>query len=143
MIAYAVYVISIDGRPIVSEKFQSADSIPNEMLLGGLFTALQGVAEEMTKNESELKSIEIENLSYHFKSFGYYRIILVTNLPETPDTIIQKLGLSFMKDFGEQLMDGFAETHPYRPFKKTINEIIQSELLIDESKSINRSFNFE
>ena len=135
MIAYAVYVISIDGRTIVSKKFQSADSIPNELLLGALFTALDGVAKEMTKSDSELKHIEIDNLSYHIKSFGHYRIVFVTDLAQTPEDVIQKLGFSFMKDYGEQLLEGFSDIHPYRPFKDTISQIIDSEPTISSDQS--------
>ncbi|MHA2224601.1 MAG: hypothetical protein ACXAC8_05325 [Candidatus Hodarchaeales archaeon] len=142
MIAFAVYVISMDGRPIVSEKFQSAGSIPNETLLAGLLTAIQGVASEMTQKKSEINSIQIDNLSYHFKSFGQYQIVLVTDLPKTPETVLQKLGLRFMKEHGEQLMEGFLDTTGFKPFITTINEIVRNELIIDDSKMINPTKKF-
>ena len=91
MIIYAVYIISIDGLPIVSEKFQSAESIPNEVLLAGLFTAIQGVMSEVTHQRANLDSINVDNLSYHFKSFGKFQLVLVTNLSATPKNILQKL----------------------------------------------------
>ena len=56
MIAYAAYIISLDGRPLVSSKFQSAASIPNDLLLSGLFTALQIVLSELTSVEAEFKT---------------------------------------------------------------------------------------
>jgi len=142
MISYAVYVISMDGRPIVSEKFQSAESIPNETLLAGLFTAIQGVASEMTQKKSEVNSIKIDNLSYHFKSFGKYQIVLVTDLSKTPENILHKLGLNFMKEYGEKLMNGFIDKSVFRPFIKTINEIVREELTTDDFKMINPSKKF-
>jgi hypothetical protein len=143
MIAYAAYVISIDGRPLVSTKFQSSDSIPNEILFGGLVTALQGVASELTENNSELKSMKIEDLSYHFKSFGYFRIVLVTDLPDRPENVIHKIGLRFMKEHGEQIIDlGLINESDFESFQCMMKEIIQDELVIDESNLINPTKKF-
>ncbi|MHA2173242.1 MAG: hypothetical protein ACXACP_01165 [Candidatus Hodarchaeales archaeon] len=143
MIGYAVYVISMDGRPIVSEKFQSAKTIPDETLLAGLLTAVQGVASEMTKNdEAEINSIMIDNLSYHFKSFGQYQIVLVTDLPESPENILQKLGLRFMKEFGETLLNGSFDQKRFMPFITSINEIVKEEMITDDTKMINPTKKF-
>ncbi|MHA2296516.1 MAG: hypothetical protein ACXAEU_16895 [Candidatus Hodarchaeales archaeon] len=138
MIVYAVYVISEDGRSIVSEHFQSAEDIPDDLMLSGLLTALQGVAAEVSKDQSELKSIEIEGLSYHIRYFGFYRVVLVTDVIKTPEDIIQTLGLRFMKEFGEVLMEGggLVNLKTFSPFKKTIYEIIKQETISDESKSM-------
>ena len=137
MIIYAVYIISIDGLPIVSEKFQSAESIPNEVLLAGLFTAIQGVMSEVTHQRASLDSINVDNLSYHFKSFGKFQLVLVTNLSATPKNILQKLGFRFMKDYGEQLMNNNMNRIEFEPFIQTINEIINEETITDSSKLIN------
>jgi hypothetical protein len=136
MIAYAVYVISMDGRPLVSEAFQSAETIPNEMLLAGLMTALQGVASELSQGKSGLKNIKIDNLSYHFKSFGQYQIVLVTDLSKTPENVLHRLGLQFMKDFGEELINDSLDLNTFQPFVDSINKIVREELTIDESKMI-------
>ncbi|MHA2365723.1 MAG: hypothetical protein ACXAC7_17325 [Candidatus Hodarchaeales archaeon] len=139
MIVYAVYVISSDGRTIISENFQSTEAVPNEMLLGGLFTALQGVASEMTHSNSEMKSVEIEGLSYHIRSFGFYRVVLVTDLPKTPEDIMQTLGLRFMKEYGDHLVNGIINLAVFKPFKKTIQEIVAEDTTIDDSKSLKPS----
>ena len=143
MIGYAVYVISMDARPIVSEKFQSAKSIPDETLLAGLLTAVQGVAAEMTKKEdAEINSIMIDNLSYHFKSFGQYQIVLVTDLPESPENVLQKIGLRFMKEYGETLLNGSLDQKKYKPFINSINEIVKDEMITDDAKMINPTKKF-
>ncbi|MHA1991072.1 MAG: hypothetical protein ACW981_08885 [Candidatus Hodarchaeales archaeon] len=143
MIAYAAYVISIDGRPFVSVKFQSADSIPDDLLLGGLFTALQAVTSELTSKKSELNSILIENLSYHFKSFGDFRIVLVTNLQQEPKNLLHMLGLRFLKEYGEQIIDlGVFDESDFVHFKLVMKELISHELSIDESSTINPSVKF-
>jgi hypothetical protein len=143
MIGYAVYVISMDGRPIISEKFQSAQSIPDETLLAGLLTAVQGVASEMSKKEdAEINSIMIDSLSYHFKSFGQYQVVLVTDLPESPDTILQKIGLRFMKEYGETLLNGSLDRKKFIPFIASINEIVKEEMITDDAKMINPTKKF-
>ncbi|MFX1514134.1 MAG: hypothetical protein ACFFCQ_16275 [Promethearchaeota archaeon] len=136
MIVYAVYVITQDGKTILSENFQSTKEVPDDMLLGGLITALQALATEVTETRSEMKSIEVEGLSYHIRSFGLYRIVLVTDVPKFPDDIIQTMGLRFMKEYGETLLDDLYSKKTFAPFKETIAEIIGAEMVTDDSKSI-------
>ncbi|MFX1253582.1 MAG: hypothetical protein ACFFCZ_18370 [Promethearchaeota archaeon] len=135
MIVYAVYVVTEIGTTIVSETFQSKEGIPDGILLGGLITALQTVANEM--HSSEMKTIAIEGFSYHIRSFGLYRIVLVTDVPRTPEDILQTIGLRFMKEYGELLLDETHNLRVFAPFKKTITEIIRNLMVIDESRSIN------
>jgi hypothetical protein len=137
MIAFAVYVISMDARQLVAEKFQSANSIPDETIFSGLLTALQGIASEITQSNTELHSITIDNLTYHFKSFGQFQIVLVTDFPKSPDNILRKLGIRFMKEHGEELMDQPADLKIFKPFTKTINEVIKAEMNTDDTRKIN------
>ena len=90
----------------------------------------------MTQTDSEMQSIEIEGLSYHIRSFGFFRVVLVTDVPKTPEDIIQMLGFRFINRYGETLMDWDSNISIFTPFKKTIHEIIQAETITDESKSI-------
>lgn len=134
MIVYAVYVVTESGITLVSEHFHGTDGIPDAVLLGGLLTALQFVANEL--HHSEMKSLEIEGRSYHIRSFGLYRIALVTDVDKTPEDIIQTLGLRFMKEYGEVLLERIYQTTDFIPFKKTIREILQTVMVINDSKSI-------
>lgn len=136
MLVYAVYVIAEDGRTILSENFQSTEDVPDEILLGGLLTALQYVAIEMTKDKSEMKSIKIEGLSYHIRSFGLIRIVLVTDVPKTPEEIMQTLGLRFINEYGDVLMQTDFNLEIFDPFKQTIQEIVKKFFGYDESISI-------
>jgi hypothetical protein len=69
--------------------------------------------------------------------------VLVTDLPETPDHVIHKLGLRFMKDHGEQLIDlGMINEDDFKPFEDIIKEILQEEMTIDESNLINPTRKF-
>ncbi|MFW9777769.1 MAG: hypothetical protein ACFFE8_02865 [Candidatus Heimdallarchaeota archaeon] len=137
MIVYAVYFILEDGRTILSETYQNPDNIPNEVLFGGLITALQHVAAAMTRNQSEMRTIEIEGLSYHIRSFGLIRVILVTNFSQSPDAIIQTLGMRFLKTYGERLLSNeiLLDLNIFLPFKQVISEILGEEI-VDGSKSI-------
>lgn len=132
----------MNGLPLVSEKFQSASSIPNEVLLAGLFTAIQGVVSEMTHKSAKLNSINVDNLSYHFKSYGKYQLVLVTDLSETPKIIMQKLGLRFMKEYGEQILEDTIDKTIFEPFTQSINEILMEESISDNSRMINPTRKF-
>ena len=92
------------------------------------------MATEMTK--SEMKSIEIEGLSYHIRSFGLIRVVLVTNVPKSPEDVISMLGFRFIKEYGEILMDWDSNLSIFTPFRDTIREIILTETSTDESSSI-------
>jgi hypothetical protein len=135
MIVYAVYIITEDGRTILSENFQSTKGLPDDVLFGGVLTALQAMTAEMTNHRSEMKSVEIEGLSYHIRSFGLIRVVLVTDAPKTPEDILQVLGLRFIKNYGEVLMQKDFDLNIFDPFRKTIEEIVQ-QLETDVSKSI-------
>jgi hypothetical protein len=135
MIVYAVYIITEDGRTILSENFQSTKGLPDDVLFGGVLTALQAMTAEMTNHRSEMKSVEIEGLSYHIRSFGLIRVVLVTDAPKTPEDILQVLGLRFIKNYGEVLMQTDFDLNIFNPFRITIKEIVQ-QLVTDVSKSI-------
>ncbi|MFX0206812.1 MAG: hypothetical protein ACFFDT_12570 [Candidatus Hodarchaeota archaeon] len=135
MIVYAVYIITEDGRTVLSENFQSTKDLPDSVLFGGVLTALQQMTSEMTSHRSEMKSVEIEGLSYHMRSFGLIRVVLVTDAPKTPEEILQTLGLRFIKNYGEVLMQSDFNLKIFDPFRKTIKEIVE-QLVTDISKSI-------
>jgi len=82
MIVFAIHIITDDGRTILSEYLQNPEDLPDAVLFGGFLTALQNLAIEMTRNRSEMRSIEIEGFSFHIRSFGLVRIVLVTDLPK-------------------------------------------------------------
>ena len=133
LIIYAVYIIKSDGRPIISEYFQSEEDLPSEMLLAGLVTALKGFSSEVLQNE--MSAIEVEGVAYHIRSFGFYNVVLVTNLKKEPGDIIQEVGFRFMKQYGEDMLDKNIRVDKYAPFKKTIKDIIGIHSA-DESSSI-------
>jgi hypothetical protein len=138
-IIYAVYVLTDDGRTILSENFQATEGIPNEVILGGLVTALQQVTTEMIQQQSEMKSIEIEGLSYHIRSFGLIRVVLVTDVPKTPEEVIQMLGLRFINEYGDVLTREEFNSGIFNPFRETIQEIMKKVVGYDQSKSIKPS----
>lgn len=138
-IIYAVYVLNEEGKTLLSEHFQSTEDIPNEVLLGGLFTALQSMTRDMTTKDTEMKSVEIEGLSYHIRSFGLIRIVLVTNVPKTPEDIMQRLGLQFINEYGDVLTQAEFNLNTFNPFKNTIQDIMKQLVGYDVSKSIKPS----
>ena len=135
MIVYGVYIIKKDGVTILSEHFQSAEELPNQLLLGGLLGAIQTFSIE-TLGE-EMKTIESEGLAYHIRSFGLYLIALITDLNKEPDNLIQELGLRFMRMYGEQMLENESRVDKFYPFKDIIREVIGNTY--DETASIKPS----
>jgi hypothetical protein len=145
MIVYAVYIIKKDGITLLSEHFQSEDELPNDLLLGGLLGAIQIFTKE-TLGE-EMKTIQVEGLAYHIRSFGFYTIALVTDLNKEPDSLIQELGLRFMGMYGEEMLDNSSRVDKFFPFKEIIKEIIgktfDEDGLIKPSKMLSTKEIFE
>jgi hypothetical protein len=135
MIVYALYIIDESGRPLVSQYFQSSKEIPNEVLFSALFTAFKDLVSDVTKQKSwEMKSIGIERLFYHTKSFGQFYVIIVTNTQKGPENLLQTIGLRFMKEHHKELaVDFLVDLEIFNSFKKIIQEIVQEENLVDES----------
>ncbi len=136
MIIYAIFIIMDDGRTILSEQFQSIEGVKDSILFGGLFTALQYITGVMTNSDDEIYSIEVEGLSYHTRSFGSIRIVIVNDVPDNPEDIIQTIGLRFIKEFGDVLIQRDFNLDIFKPFKKEIHEILREKTVIDESRSI-------
>lgn len=139
MIIYAIYFITNEGVPILTESFQHVESLPDEMLLGGLFTALQGVASEMTNGKFQIQTLETEGLAFHVRSFPFYRIVLITDTAKTSELqpsedIIQQIGLQFTRKFRDKLGVPIFDVSPFQSFKKTIREIVKPEALIDDDR---------
>lgn len=134
MIIYAIYIIKSDGRPLLCECFQSSNEMPNEMLLSGLVTALKGFSHEVLKKD--ITSIVVENLIFHLRSFGYYTIVLVSDLESDPNSIMEEIGYRFIKSYGEIIQNKDIRIDKLLPFKEIIKEIF-IEHSFDESKSIN------
>ncbi|MFX1506268.1 MAG: hypothetical protein ACFFDC_09140 [Promethearchaeota archaeon] len=136
MIIYAVFVITDDGRTILSEQFQSVEDTKNDILFGGVFTAIQYMTAAMTNSDAEINSIEIEGLSYHTRSFGSFRIVVVTDVHDNPEEIVQTIGLRFINKFSDILTQRDFNLNLFIPFKKEIYEIVSEKTVIDESRSI-------
>lgn len=136
MIVYAVYVLSDDGRIILSENFHTVERISDDVLLGGVFTAIQKITRMVTKTDAEISSIKLDGLSYHIRSFGLIRVILVTEVPKNPEEIMQVLGFRFINEYGNVLMQADYNLNVFDQFRETIQEVIPQETIIDESEMI-------
>ena len=134
MIIYAIFIVADDGRTLLAEHFRTPDEKSNDILFGGLITALQGMAS--TVAQGEMNTIEIEGLSYHIRTFSFFRVVLVTNTVTTPDNIIQILGHRFLNEYGDILTDWDSNLNVFLPFKETITEVLKRFFAVDTSKSI-------
>ncbi|MFX0122430.1 MAG: hypothetical protein ACFFAE_02250 [Candidatus Hodarchaeota archaeon] len=135
MIVYAVVVISNDGQIILSENFHSLEGISDDLILGGVITAIQDLTNE-TPKETEISSVEIKGLSYHIRSFGLFRIALVTEIPKNPEEIMEVIGFRFINEYGNALLQTDYNLSIFDQFKETIEEIFTDEKIIDKTNLI-------
>ncbi len=144
MIVYALYIIDEGGRPLLSQYFQSSDDVPNEVLFGALFTAFKDLAADVTTQKSwEMKTLGIERLFYHTKSFGPFNVVIVTNTQKGPENLLQTIGLRFMKEHREEILQDFlVDFRLFDPFKEIIQEMFQAETLVDESGKLSPTKRF-
>jgi len=136
-VVYSVFFIGFEGRTLVSDRFTALEVFPDEQLLGGLITALQGVANELTQDSAKIKLITMGDLHYHIREFLYYRIVIATGNTKPPDKIIHFLNLRFNDKYQSELIDENMNVGVYQPFKSTIRTIIKQNALLDESRKIN------
>lgn len=139
MIIYAIYFISYNGIPLLSENYRAHESIPNEMLLGGLFTALQGVASEMTNDTFQIRTLEAKGVAFHIREFAFFRIVLVTSGFSSPEVtssgqLIHQIGNRFLRQFRGVFVDDHDDVSVFDPFKRIIREEYLTHSLIDEDK---------
>lgn len=132
MIVYAVFVLTETGRIMLSEQFQSIEGVSDDILLGGALATIKN----MNAGTAEIDSVEVEGLSFHVRSFGLIRIVLVTSTPKSPEEIIQIVGFRFINEYSDVLMRTDYRTDVFETFKETIREIVPETVISDESKSI-------
>ena len=133
MIVYGVFIIKSDGTPLLTEYFQSKEDLPDSAMLGRFFIAIKGFADSILKNE--ISTIEVEGLAYHVRNFGFFNVIIVTDLSENPDNVLQDVGFRFMKQFSEEMLNAETRLDKFYSFRKTLEEIIEF-YSFDKSQSI-------
>jgi hypothetical protein len=135
MIIYAVYIITEGGGLMFSQTFQTQKDSKDSDLVSGLLTALRMFANEITK--SDVKTFEVEGLTYHFQSFDFFSVVLVTSSAESPQEYLHQLGLRFMKKYGEVFLSGgkSIDSSQFENFKKDVDDILGE--IVDVSSSIN------
>lgn len=133
MIIYAVYILKNNGTVLVSEYYQSESNLPELSLMGSLITSLKGFTSKALQND--MKTIESQGLVFHVRSFGSFSVIVVTNLSKAPTDVIQEIGLSFLKDYGEDLLETETGSKTYDSFQKTLKNII-AFYTFDETNSL-------
>ncbi len=133
---YAVYIITTDGRPMLSQIFQSPADIPENTLLAALLTSLQIVTKDLMKEENTAEKFTMKGNTYHFKSFGKFFVVLVTDEETTPHMIINRIGWQFLKEFDNQINNWMGKQDDFSDFKPRLCTIISKVARIDESRSL-------
>ncbi len=128
---YAVYVISSDGRPMLTEIYKRNLSIPNNVISAGLLKALEDfdINFETLDTTSLIEDcIEIDGLNYSIKKFGDFSVVLVDKILDDRKNIMNKIGIKFLRQFGESdLLNWKGNAERFDDFKTTIHTIMKQK----------------
>ena len=136
---YAVYIITNDGRPMISKIYQSPDNLPDDTLLSGLLTSLQMVSSDLAKKEHAAEKFKMKGVTYHLKNFGLFHIALVTADEDPPGRMMNKIGWQFIQEFGELIPEWKGRINDFVGFDVKLDGIITKSSIVDQSGSIEPS----
>lgn len=136
MVLYAVYLITNDGREMMSEIFQSPKNIPNNTILSALLTAFQAMSEDLTKSPGSAEQLNLSGLNYHIQFFGNFQVVLVTDHESRPAKVLSTIGWRFFKNYAEVLNDWKGNQTLFNNFRNDIHEVVKKHLDVDISSSL-------
>jgi len=131
LIVYAVYIITNDGRPLVSEYFQSHANLPNDINLSALLASVQMFSEDITSTKGAAEKFQLRGMTYHLKKFGDFQIVMVTDGDSSPAKLINNLGWRFMQQYVDEIEDWNGNTGIFLDFHPFIREVVGRESTID------------
>ncbi|MHA2253189.1 MAG: hypothetical protein ACXAD7_22700 [Candidatus Kariarchaeaceae archaeon] len=137
MILYAAYIITIDGREILSEIFQSPENVPNQSILSGLLSAFSYMSQDLTQQEGAAEKLSLSGLIYHIRNYGDFMVVIVTDADNAPSKILDSIGWRFLQDYGEELDSWRGNQTIFEDFRGIIDDIVHK--YIDESRSVDPS----
>lgn len=136
MVLYAVYLITNDGREMMSEIFQSPKNIPNNAILSALLTAFQAMSEDLTKKPGAAEQLNLSGLNYHIQFFGNFQVVLVTDRDSRPSKVLSTLGWRFFKNYAEVLTTWTGNQSLFDNFRSDIREVVMKHLDVDMTSSL-------
>lgn len=136
MILYAVYIITKDGREIMSQIYQSPENVPEAAILGGLLSAFQYMSEDLAKNRGGAEKLNLSGIVYHLRSFGDFQVVIVTDVDNAPAKILDTLGWRFLQNHGERLINWTGNQTLFEPFREIINSVVMRHSSVDITSSL-------
>ena len=140
LIVYAIYIIHRDGVPLFSKVFQAPSTTPPEEILSGLLASIQHMSIDLVKQTGSAESFKLKGVVYHLKYFGEIQVVIVTNSDERPIKAMNRLGLHFLKDYGEKLSGRWTgDVSMFEKFESTVESVVDAYFEFDRSFSIDPS----
>lgn len=138
-IAYAVLLISNDGRPLLTETFQTHDNMPDNTLLSGLLATIQILSKDLTGSEGAAEKFQLRGLIYHLRSFGDFQVVISSSSESPPIESMDKIGWRFIKKYGEKIDQWKGNQSVFSEFGDEIQSIIKKTFFVDSSKLLDSS----
>ncbi len=122
MSLYSVYLISIDGRPIVAEIFENHPNLFEKHLFCRLIATLQSKVYELIRNGIDI--IRINDINYHLKYFEKFHVVIACELANLDRHTLDRIGRSFIKDYKKNFANWSGEEKEFTDFRVKIKDII-------------------
>lgn len=140
-IVYAVYILHHAGSPLFAKLFQAPKDAPPTEILSALLSAFTSIVKDITTGDP--KSFITDTVHYHMRRFRGVQVVIATNTTELPLNALNKLGLIFMKNYGEYLLTEWkGDVSRFQAFERVADTVINSYFEFDTTKMINPTKKF-
>ncbi|MFW9928510.1 MAG: hypothetical protein ACFFD1_03880, partial [Candidatus Thorarchaeota archaeon] len=87
----------------------------------------------------EMRSIVSKDFTYNIKTFGLFRVVIVSDSSKKPATILTTIGYRFIQMFRDVLEDDIVDMGVFQPFKPVLKEILEQYSFSDVTRQIKPS----
>lgn len=116
----AIYLISIDGKPLFTEIFENRQAMLEDLQLSNLLVTLNsGIIEDIV-----IEMVMINGINYYFRNFEKFHIVAVSD-EDLLSSILDKIGASFLLEYEKELDDWDGDQNKFRKFSKEVKRIIE------------------
>lgn len=124
---YAVYILSIDGRPLFGDLFRTQDSLPANIISTGLLEAMNRVHQDLSIATDRIDHLDTqEEITYFMKKYGDISVFIASNILDSPYNIADTIAWKFLRKYGStNFLDESDVKIPSEEISTFIQEIME------------------
>ena len=128
----AVYIISKDYSPLISEIIQEEERIPKNILNAGLFEAVKKITSQKHVRKATDHSVVIDNDFYYINKYGDFSICVISPSNMNANKLADEVAWKFLRQFTDQELDSITNIDVFESCRSTLSEIINKYPLFRE-----------